>query len=218
MAQQTLPQPAPAPLATTDTPGVLRGLVAAPTATFAALADARPWRQGLTLYLLTLLAGALAALARPAPPGGPAAGVPAFVAAPAYSAIVALVAGPLGLLLAAGLLYQVGLRQGGDGPFARLLVAQLFAAVPVGLVNALLTLAGALAARATGGNLVWLSLVVVGAADLWALALTVCALRASMRLSLGGAIVTVLLSIVVGAALAGLAFCVLGAVLMELPR
>jgi len=181
----------------------VRRVITSPGAAFAELAEAQPWRQGVALYALVTLAQGAVALLNPAMPRSGSAPLQDLLASPWFALISAMIFGPIVFLLAIVLLHQMALRQGGSGSFVRFFSTEIFKSVAVGLVAAPLLIAAYLIVRATGNrqpNLITLTSIVIG---IWQLVLTVYSLRASMRLSRGGAIITIIISVIVAALIAG---------------
>src|SRR3954454_11946177 len=207
MAQQASQHGVPAPRDATNWFAIIRGIVTDPLATFTVLAETQPLRSGLVLYLLSSLAGGLVNLARPIATGSMNKNVADLVASPVFAIGAAFVGGPIFLLAIAGLLYQIGLRQGGDGPFSRLLTTELYKGATIGLISSPLYLVLYLAMRGTGDALTLVSFLPSLIFSLWGLYLTVYSLRASLRLSTGDAVATVVYTILVGLLIVVLGAC-----------
>lgn len=112
------------------------------------------------------------------------------------------------LVLFTGLLHQIGLRQGGTGPYSRYLTTDGFQTSTVGLVTLPITLVGSVIQRALDQGMPWLDYLLGFPTAVWGVALAVISLRAGMRLSTRSAIVTILIAVTVGAVMVGLLTCV----------
>jgi hypothetical protein len=221
MAQQALHTNPPTESSGFDWLDTIRGIITAPSATFARLADAQLWRQGLIFYLAVSVIGALIALLQPTAPT-PAdvdpevARIMEVFGAPWFQAAVLLILAPLGLLALLGLIYQIGLRQGGDGPFARLFTTEIFNTATVSLVLLPVTLIVTLVQRSNADLGNSLNTAISVGFGIWGLVLTVLSIRASMRLSTGSAVGALIGGIIVLVIVVGLAFCLVGGFIVSM--
>lgn len=221
MAQQALHTNPPTSSDRFDWLGTIRGVIVAPSATFGRLADMQPWRQGLAFYLVSAvgsgLINAIGASRRASTMTSPnLSRLTELTSSPVFRICSALIVSPLVLLFVSGMLYQIGLRQGGDGPYGRIFSTEVFKSATTGLVGLPLTLLAQFAPRNPTTGLSPAELAVSAGIGIWGLVLTVYSVRASMRLSTGSAVGVVAGAIVAAIFLFAMAFCVLATLLRAL--
>jgi hypothetical protein len=194
------------------------GVFRTPVATMPVIAAARPWLIGVGIYILVGLANGLAGLTVPMqdlsdleqlPPEfrDLLVGLVSGVRSPAAALIGAFILNPIGLLITTGIFYGVGYLFGGRGPFSALLATVAYAALPglpLAPLTALLNLAGP--------NFTPLTSLLSFGAGVWTIVLQVLAVRASLGLSTGRAVATVLVPLLVLIVLA----CVLAVIMVAL--
>jgi hypothetical protein len=221
MAQQALQSNPSAPSDRFDWLVALGGIIAAPSATFARLADAQPWRQGAILFVVVSAIRALLNLAEPAmvPPATDdpqVAGVMDLFSSPYFWVLTDILFAPLMFLAVTGIIYQIGLRQGGDGPFTRLFTTEVFSAALIALVSIPIDFLGMLLAG-SGGGIATISFGTISFAwAVWSLVLGILSVRVSMRLSTGSSIVVVIASIVAVLIFSWLLFTVVGGIVVNM--
>jgi hypothetical protein len=221
MAQQALHTNPPAALSRFDWLGTLRGIIVAPSATFQRLADAQPWRQGLAFFIAVSVFSALLRLVEPVMvvPSTDEPQTARFLGvfgSPYFQALTDLIFFPLMFLAATGIVYQIGLRQGGDGPFVRLFTTEVFSAALITLVSAPVDTLGLFFPRGDAPVVSLILSVMSIAVAIWGLVLAVLSVRASMRLGTGSSVVVVIASIVVVLIFSWLVFFVLGGIISSM--
>ncbi|GAC1540668.1 MAG: hypothetical protein NVS2B7_13010 [Herpetosiphon sp.] len=181
--------------------GALWQVLTQPVMAMSRVADARPWLFGLSLIIVVRVLNRLLRYFLPVVPSGvlssPAAQLPpqfselmTKLQAPGIWGPVAIIGGPLTLLLAATAFYAVGRWLGGRGTYAGLLASLGYAEVPTLLLvplTVLLRLAGPLGT----GLLATLSF----GFGIWTLVLQVIGIRESLKLSTAQAAATYLIPI-----------------------
>jgi hypothetical protein len=218
MVQQALHSNPPTATERFDWLGTVRGIIVAPSATFARLADAQPWRQGIILFLVVSVSSGLLRLLEPTiiAPGADDpqdARLMDVFGSPYFQALTDLIFMPLMFLAATGIVYQIGLRQGGDGPFTRLFTTEVFSAALITLVSAPIDTLGLFFPRGDAPVISAILGVVSFAVAIWGLVLAILSVRASMRLSTGSSVVVVIASLVAVLIFSLLVLFVLGGIL-----
>ncbi len=178
MAQQALQTNPPATRDRLDWLVALGGIIAAPSATLARLADARPWRQGAVVFIVVSAIRALLNLVEPAmvPPATDdpqVAGVMDLLSSPYFWVLTDILFTPLMFLAVTGIIYQIGLRQGGDGPFTRLFTTEVFSAALIALVGIPVDLLGLLVAGSDATIINAIFILISFAVAIWAVVLGV---------------------------------------------
>ena len=190
------------------------GVITRPVPTMRAIALARPWLIALALFIIIQVVSGLAGLTTPLatdmqdlPPEMQDVMRPWLELARNPVALLggALVLGPLGLLIGAGIIYLVARMLGGQGPFSGLFSTLAYAAVPTLLVAPITVVLNLL-----GPALAALSGLLGFAVGIWTIVLYVIAIQESMALTTGRAIAALLIPLVVVVLLICLVAVVIG--------
>jgi hypothetical protein len=190
-----------------DWVAVIRGIIVRPLETLTGLAETRAWKKALGFYLAITVASSLVALTQPAQEEA-ATTTGRLFAEPLVIYGVVPLTGVVFLFLYIGVLYRLGLREGGTGSYSRLFTTETFQTSTLALINLPISLLVNLLQHAQDQANPWLNTLLSLPITLWGLVLTVVSLRASMGLSRQSAITVLLLAFVAGLVLFGLIACV----------
>jgi hypothetical protein len=198
------------------------GVVVRPVATMAKIAAARPWRTALLIMVALAVLSALVGLTTPIQPlpATPDAETPpqmAWLLALSQTrtpVIVAALVAPFLQLIYIGILFLLARLLGGRGEFSALFSTTVFAGIP-GVLTLPLTLIANLSGVAA---LTFVLSPVSFIISMWSLLLQIYGVRASMNLSTGRAVATVLIPIGVLLFLACVAAIIFTAVIIAAVR
>lgn len=187
---------------------VILGIITSPLATLTALAETQAWKHALGYYAAIMVANTIVHFTQPSQTEESTVNL-GFFDGPLFQYVGLPVFGMVYLVVYSGVLYQIGLRQAGSGPFGRFFTTEAFQSNTLALLSLPFTLLINLTQRMVGQTSPWPTTAVTIIGGVWGLALTVISLRASMRLSTRDAIKTLFLGFLALLAFIALLACLI---------